>query len=194
MEKRVGNLKTKISHLTSANKSSFTLFELVIVILIIGIVSYLAIASIPKIGDKESKVITFHNLPQFLKNFEEEKELDLYILGMNCDEVILLSNGDEVVFENEIVVSNDFRAFRFNYYGEMRVIKFPDLRLGEISKRVCLRFQKFKNGSTSSFIIEDEDKDTFHLYKPLLPKSETFENLQDAKETLLSEQLNPKTL
>jgi type II secretory pathway pseudopilin PulG len=188
----VENLKTKTSLLNRA-KDSFTLFELVIVILIVGIVTFLAVASIPNLEDKSAKTIYLRTLPQFLKDFEE-KELDFYILGMDCDEAVLLSNGDEVVFENELQIPNDLRVYRFNYYGEMRNFKYPDLRIGEVSKRVCLRFQKFSNGSTSSLILEDERGDIFHLYRPLKDFSETFENLRDAEESLLAEELNPKSL
>jgi type II secretory pathway pseudopilin PulG len=192
MEKRVENLKIETSLLNRA-KGSFTLFELVIVILIVGIVTFLAVASIPNIEEKSSRIVYLRTLPQFLKDFEE-RELDFYILGMDCDEAVLISNDDEVTFENELQIPNDLRAYRFNYYGEMRSIRFPDLRIGEVSKRVCLRFQKFRNGSTSSLIVEDENGDTFHLYRPLKDFSETFENLRDAEESLLAERLNPKTL
>jgi hypothetical protein len=171
---------------------SFTLFELILVILIMGIIITF-VGNQTFASPKKSVTIRLDNLPQTVR-MSELKSVDFYILGMDCDKTAWLTPEGSVDVEFNIDIPEDLIPYRFNYYGEMRNFEFQDLMVGERRERVCLKFQLFENETTSSLIIEDRDGDKYYLYRPYFQKPEIFDSLQDAKDALLGEDLNPKVL
>jgi type II secretory pathway pseudopilin PulG len=169
---------------------SFTLFELlIVVVLIIIIISF--VANSPILSGKKPVVVQLSNLPQVLKTLEV-KEVEFYLLGRECDEVLWLSNGESLEVEYEISLSDEISAYRLNYYGELRKFEFPNLRIGEKEEKVCLKFQLFKNGSTTSTILEADEK--VYFYNPYFKKPLLLKTIEEAKEHLVNEDLNPEYL
>ena len=92
-------------------RKGFTLIELMIVIVIIGVVYVLAITSLRNISDK-SKNLTLQNLPQFMESIHSHDELLLTCID-SCRACYLFRDGE---FEDEIdsFMDEDIRVYEFD--------------------------------------------------------------------------------
>lgn len=177
-----------------ASKSrSFTLIELLLVLIIMGLVYSFIGNSI--FSQEKSITIKLQNLPEISRTVGQ-KPLKFIIYGMDCNKYIWLYNEEEALDIDYPIEINakDIKPYRFNYYGELEVYQFLDFRVENRAERVCLEFNLFENGSNSSYVLEDESKDLYYLFRPYYQAVEIYKSLDDARENILREDLNPKTL
>jgi len=177
----------------SKNRDSFTLIELVLVIIIMGVLySFIGNSLFTK---ENSIVIKLNNLPKIARDLNK-KPLEFTIYGRDCTKMVWIYNREELVdVEYQVNINaKDIKAYRFNFYGELHQFEFLDFRIENKTERVCLRFETFKNGSNSSYILEDEKTDLFYLFRPYFKDVEIFKSLGDAQDSYLAEDLNPRTL
>jgi hypothetical protein len=176
----------------SRSRGSFTLIELLLVLILMGLVYGFIGNSI--FSREDSITLKLNNLPEVARDIGQ-RPLKFIIFGSDCDEYAWLSNGDRVGAEYSIDINaKDITPFRFNYFGELREYEFHDLIIDNRVENVCLEFNLFKNGSNSSYILEDREADLYYLFRPYYQPVETYKTLEDAKEQLLREDSNPKTL
>ena len=177
----------------SENRKSFTLIELILVIIIMGIVySFIGNSLFKK---ENSITITLKNLPEVARDLNI-KPLKFIIFGRECSQMVWLDkDGNSINVKYGVSInSRDLKPYRFNFYGELEQFEFIDFRFENRVKKVCLEFEFFKNSSNSSYILEDEKKDIFYLFKPYFKSVQTFKSLEEAKDIYLSEELNPSYL
>ncbi|HIC10951.1 MAG TPA: hypothetical protein EYO61_06325 [Campylobacterales bacterium] len=197
MEKREEKQKTEIllMNLVSANRS-FTLIELLLVLILMGLVYSFVANSFTKM--EKRKTISLQNLPETLRQIAEEnhqKELRFLIYGYDCNKYTILGEDGTIEVDTSIQInSKNLIPYRLNYYGDLVQFQFFDFYHENSSEKVCLEFQLFKNGSNSSYILEDEKDKLFYLYRPYFQPVEIYKSFEDAKENLLREELNPKSL
>jgi len=175
------------------NRESFTLIELILVIVIMGIV-YSFIGN--TIFKKENSIIVkLNNLPEIARDLKKNP-LEFIIYGRDCTNLIWIYNREESLdVEYEININaKDLKPYRFNNYGELDQFEFLDFRADNRIERVCFKFETFKNSSNSSYIIEDEKTDLFYLFRPYFRSVEIFKSLESAKDSYLAEELNPESL
>ena len=161
----------------------FTLIELLIVLIIMGIVySFIGNSIFSK---NKSTTLTLKNLPEVARQIAKEREykpLTFLIYGTRCDKYIWLSNNEPLNVEFKIDINgNHIKPYRFNYYGELDSYQFLDFYIDNRKERVCLEFHLFKNYSNSSYILEDDEKDTFYLFRPYYQPVEIYKSLDEAK-------------
>jgi len=77
---------------TSLRKQAFSLIELLIVILIIGIVYTLVVGNFDKVKDKNQK-LTLENLKEYLQDLPYEKSAELLCMN-DCKECKILLDGE----------------------------------------------------------------------------------------------------
>jgi len=179
--------------MTPASKSrGFTLIELLIVLIIMGLVYSFVGNSIFK--KEKSITVTLKNLPEVSRNIGA-KPLKFVIYGMDCDKYLWLNGDEPIDIEYPIEIDGkDIKPYRFNYYGELEEYQFLDIFIEEKRESVCLEFNLFENGSNSSYILEDEKSGLFYLFRPYYQPVEIYKSLDNARDNLLREDLNPKTL
>lgn len=182
-------------NLVSANRS-FTLIELLLVLILMGLVYSFVANSFTKM--EKRKTISLQNLPETLRQIAEEnhqKELRFLIYGYDCNKYTILGEDGTIEVDTSIQInSKNLIPYRLNYYGDLVQFQFFDFYHENSSEKVCLEFQLFKNGSNSSYILEDEKDKLFYLYRPYFQPVEIYKSFEDAKENLLREELNPKSL
>jgi len=177
----------------SKNRNSFTLIELILVIMIMGIAySFIGNSLFKK---ENSIVIKLKNLPQIARSLEK-KPLEFIIYGRDCQKMVWLYNKTEPVEVKYKVKINakNIKAYKFNFYGELDEFQFQDLRVENRVEQVCLRFELFKNNSNSSYILEDKSSELFYLFRPYFKRVEISKSFSEIEEQFLSEELNPETL
>jgi len=149
------------------SKLAFTLIELIIVILIIGIVSVLVI-KLPSISSPQPKI-------EDLRNY-------LYPNGV----FYLLSDGEEIVNKEKNTTLNIkfFAPEIYIYDGkEFKKVKFGYLN----NKRIIFKYS-VKNGIGDSFILKNEN--IYYVFKPFFIKK--YFSFEDAKEAFLLTRYMPR--
>jgi len=147
------------------SKLAFTLIELIIVILIIGIVSSLVI----KLPSLTSSTVKIEDLREYL-----------YPNG----EFYLFNDGEEVVKDKNVTLNIKFFAPEvYKYNGEFKRSDFGYLN----DKKIVFKYS-VKNGIGDSFILKNED--VYYVFKPFYIKK--FNNFEEAKEAFLLNKYIPK--
>lgn len=136
-------------------KKAFTLLELLLVVLIIGIVYGLAVNSIKQYGER-TFVLSLETLPEYLKGFHRQNRVTLLCTDA-CQECRVVVDGAEVK-KVDPFIDGALRAYRFDAALGTRDIGFtPYYDEEDRESEVCFRFEIFPNGSSSEMIIELEE-------------------------------------
>ncbi len=156
-----------------SKREGFTLLELLIVILLISIFTFLAFA--------------------VLKKSDSSKSEQFDLMHLRKPPVDIPSSGAELVCINEckecyfVYPNMDSNSKIESSFGKIKAYlidnenSLQEIDFGRIDdNRVCLRFHYYGNGSNSEMIIESKGK--FYYYPTYFGKTEIFDNISDAKE------------
>jgi hypothetical protein len=164
------------------NKKAFSLFELILVIILIGIVYSLVLGKLDK--KQNLSINKIENLKDILSNNSQSVRL---IVFDKCSRVII--NDKEKDFDKKLF--KDIEVYTVEDDALKRV-EFAPISINEKIYDVCLKFNIYKNGSSSSFIIKKGEK--YVVFFPYFKNSEVFTNESDAIEayqnTKLLEEFN----
>ena len=151
------------------SKLAFTLIELILVVILIGFISFLVIRLPSFVSSKEVSILT-------LRKF-------LYPNGT----FYLFNDGSEIAIKDKNISLNipfetpEVYVFNGNFFEK----KEFDEYLGD--KKIVFKY-RVKRGIGDSFILHSGDK--FYVFKPFLIKS--FDNFSDAKDFFLLRDYQPK--
>ena len=164
------------------HKKAFTLIELLIVVVIIGVVYGLVIGSMKKINDKESH-LDFKSLPDFVQSFYQRNHV-AFVCSDNCRECMLYI--DDKPLKKVDAFMRDERHLRFWYYdantGVQELLFTPLFDEDDREFDVCFRYEIFEDGSSSEMIIET--KEHAYEYHGSLSGVSVYSSLQDAEDAL----------
>jgi len=160
------------------NKKAFSLFELILVVILIGLVYSLVLG---KINNKNNlKVHKLKNLKSILLSYPQKK-IELIVYD-KCKRVSI--NGIEKDFDTnifkdiEVYDVEDERLIQINFDPYIQKEKVYD---------VCLRFNIYKNKSSSSYIIKKNNK--YILFYPYFKNSEVYLTEDEAIEAFTNKKL-----
>ncbi len=162
-------------------KKAFTLIELLIVVVIIGVVYGLVISSMKKINDKEAH-LDFGSLPEFAQSFYKRNHV-AFVCTNNCRECTLYIDGEPLKKVDAFM--RDERHLRFWHYdantGVQELLFTPLFDEDDREFDVCFRYEIFEDGSSSEMIIETK-KRTYDYHGALsgVTSYPTLQNTLDA--------------
>ena len=174
-----------------SKKRAFTLIELMIVIIIIGLVYAIALSNLKKSGTKEQ--INFEDLRSALSKYQKSHQYLKYtIYGDECQNASLLIEGKQqsdikILFKkdkNMEVLTND-------RYGDIIKKEYEKKMMDKKEQRVCLEYELYPNGSGSSYIVKYQEK--YYVFHPFFEKTKIFDDQEEAVENLLHNKLYPKS-
>lgn len=173
------------------NRHGFTLFELLIVVLLIAILYGVFINKLQQNAPKEQREqVTLTTLKKLLSQFPVQHEREV-ICTEPCKECRIyldghpLEEGELTLFETPPTV------WRPDPYGAYQPVTFsPLLDPRHEAKQVCFRFSLFRNGSSSSYIVQTGEK-RYLVFRPYLFPVTEYASLDDARESVDSEALLP---
>ena len=150
------------------SKVAFTLIELILVVILIGLVSFLVIRLPSFVSSKEVSILTLRKY--------------LYPNG----KFYLLSNGNEIVVKDKNSTLNlNFETPEvFVYNGNF----FDKKDFGYLKDKKVVFKYVVKNGVGDSFILQNGNK--FYVFKPFLIKK--FNSFDGAKDFFLLKKYQPK--
>jgi len=139
-------------------KRAFTLIELLLVVVIMGVVYALVVGAMQRINDKEYK-LSFLSLASFLEDFHQQNEVSLVCID-NCRHCGLYVDGAKTADVNAFMRDErqlDFWSYDANYGS--RPLTFKPL-FDEDGREfdVCFAYTFFPDGSQSEMIVETRNK------------------------------------
>ncbi|MBA1437558.1 MAG: prepilin-type N-terminal cleavage/methylation domain-containing protein [Epsilonproteobacteria bacterium] len=164
-------------------KKGFSLIELLIVIVIIGVVYTLVITKLHTVNNQEAEQLTLQTLKSYVAKFLGEANGAQVLCFEDCERCELYVDGVKRA-DLPKLVSKDVRIYRYDQtFGMQEVI--PELFFDKegLEEELCFSFKFFKEGVTQQYYIEDDGK-VYDYTDPFsdLKVYETLEDLQDAKE------------
>ena len=157
-------------------KRAFTLLELLLVVLIIGLVYGLAVGKMKSFGEKTYD-LSLMRLPQYLQEFHERNHVAAVCID-RCNDCSLYVNG-AAVKKLEPFVDNSAEYYRFDpVYGARDVTWMPLVDEDGREEEVCFRYDIFEDGSRTEMIVKYRDKAV--ALPGLFGEAREFASLEDA--------------
>lgn len=162
-------------------KKAFTLFELLIVVLIISVLYGLFLQNLDFRKDQES--YGFKNLKEFLENFWEKgalrERLEL-ICYDDCSVCNVFQNGEMI--EEGFETQGAIRAYEFTENDILEDVMYENIEIGRDSFDVCFRYSLYPNGSGDQIVAEYQEQ--VYLFQPYFESTTMYETLFEAKDAL----------
>ena len=184
--------RIKISHMPSAlsNKKGFTLFELMIVVLLIGIIYGIFVHKLSQKERRSAKdTVTLETLKTFLSSFSPKEEAVLRCFTP-CKTCRVYRDGKQVDDLEISLFEEAPNAYTNDAFGQLRRIEFVPI---EGKKKqimdVCFEFTLFENGSSSNYIVEYDKK--AYLFDPYLKPVKVYDSLDAASAAFDKSKLLP---
>lgn len=169
-------------------RKAFSLIELLIVVIIIGVVYNLAVGSFEKIAKPQSQKITLQNLKSFLVKLEYEKQIKLLCLD-DCSRCNLFIDGAvaedfEKVFEDFL----DMSVQVYRYDPLLGVVEYQQelyFDSNDIEQRVCFSYVMDKDKIGEQIVVKFKEKVyDFSDYTDDVMLYDSLEEFMESKEKL----------
>jgi prepilin-type N-terminal cleavage/methylation domain-containing protein len=171
------------------NSKGFTLFELLIVIVIIGLIYGLFVSNLQN-KEVDSDAITLLSMKKTLLNQPFKRQSDI-ICFEPCQECFIYNDSQKSESEAFSLFNAPPKVYVKDQYDRLELQQFlPFKSEGEQFKDVCFRFTLFNNKSSSHFIVENEKK--FYLFHPYMADVQELQTLPEAEKLFSDKTLLPK--
>lgn len=158
------------------NKKAFSLIELMIVIVIIGVIYSLVVAKITLPAEKKLSP-SLKTLKAYVASFIGEGNKATLVCTDSCKKCMVTRDGVKIM-DIEPFFNPDIMLYRYDFF------------MGDIplQQKNCFEFSMDRNGVSDQVIVVTEDK--VYDYVPYFSSVEVYdslEDLHDAREKLISE-------
>lgn len=174
-------------------KKAFSLIELLIVVLIVGIVYTLAISGFESLKEGKAKP-SLLNLKTYLSKVEHKNEVKLICLD-GCESCFVLVDGEinqEFSSEFDGFLDSSVKTYLFNVNtGLQSKADSVFFNSEDVSENICFSFSVDKKGVSDQVIVEYKD-DVYDFTSHLSPtkKYASTQELIDEKQKIINEVLN----
>lgn len=169
-------------------RKAFSLIELLIVVIIIGVVYNLAVGSFEKIAKPQSQEVTLQELKGFLAKIEYEKEIKLLCLD-DCSRCNLFVDGVaaedfEEVFEDFLDISVEV----YRYDPLLGVVEYQQelyFDRNDVEQRVCFSYAMGRDRIGEQILVKFKEKVyDFSAYSNEVMLYNSLEEFIESKEKL----------
>lgn len=173
------------------HKSAFSLIELLIVIVIVGVVYTIAISNFKKVEDGTTKV-TLSSLREVLHSFPHERSVELICLDncSRCDVFIdAQKQAQNTLFDD--FVDDSIVVYRYDFnVGVSEIKKKVYFNLQNVEEDICFSFSVDNKGVGDQVLVEYKDRVyDFTYYMDATPVYSSMQEAINAKEKLRQELL-----
>jgi len=166
-------------------KKAFSLIELMIVIVIIGVVYTLAVVQLQNVKDETFKP-SFLNLKEYLSSFitEDAKSARLLCLD-DCSKCGIYVNGEQVE-KLDSFFDESIEVYRYDFLlGAQKLQESVYFNEENVQESVCFSFTMYKNKISQQLLVSYNEK--AYDYTTYFEKTKVYdslENLVEAKEQM----------
>lgn len=161
-------------------KKAFTLIELIVVILIVGL-TYSLIFSSNSFNFKKEEKVELSNLKQFLlENFSFEKELSFICIEDNFTCYVKIDNDLLKGFEIKNFFNTKPNIYEYN--RDKKEIEFKDLRVDNFDYKVIFQLKVDSDYKTNQFVLDAVDNNVY-VFNPIFTKPKIYKSLDEVFKT-----------
>lgn len=161
-------------------KSSFTLIELIIVILIISITYLLIFSNVNFNTKNKEEKVTLYNLEDFLlKNFEFEKSLSFVCIEEKFTCFVKVDDKLQKDFKIEKFFKQKPDVYEYN--KDEKKLEFKELRVDNFNYEVIFELKINSDYKINEFIIDTLDNEVF-VFNSIFTKPKIYKTLRDSYE------------
>ncbi len=171
------------------NSKAFTLFELLIVIILIGLIYGLFVSSLHN-KEVQSDAITLLSMKKTLLKQSYEKKSEIVCLEP-CQECFIYNDGEKSEAKAFSLFKTPPKVYKKDYYGRLEKQQFlPLFNKENVQQDVCFRFSVFNNKSSSNYILEADEK--FYVFPAYMRDVNMTKTLEEATKLFDNKSLLPK--
>lgn len=165
---------------------AFSLVELIIVILIIGVVYTLAVGNFQNFSDKTDK-LTLQNLKEYLSSLKYKNNVKILCLNKCSNCYIFLDGGKSDTLED--FLDEEVKTYRYEFhYGYTEAQKNVYFNKYGIEEDVCFSYEIDRNGIGEQLLIGYKEKYyDFSTYFGDIAVYDSIESATAAKEEIQRE-------
>lgn len=161
-------------------KKSFTLIELIIVILIISITYLLIFSNVNFNTKNKEEKVTLYNLEDFLlKNFEFEKSLSFVCIEEKFTCFVKVDDKLQKDFKIEKFFKQKPDVYEYN--KDEKKLEFKELRVDNFNYEVIFELKINSDYKINEFIIDTLDNEVF-VFNSIFTKPKIYKTLRDSYE------------
>ncbi len=162
---------------TVLSSKAFTLFELLIVVLLIGILYGIFVHKLSKPPQADTDKLTLINIKNFLSDLPYKRKAEIICLEP-CKECHIYLDGKKADDEGFSLFKTSPNIYFPDNFGQVRTISFlPIIDKNNAINNVCFKFSLFNNKSSSHYGVEDNEK--FYLFDPYMKPVEITTSFSD---------------
>ena len=159
-------------------RTAFTLIELMIVIVIMGVVYTLAINNFSRLSDT-SKRVSLDNLKEYLASLKYAKSARLLCLD-DCSHCAIYLDGNKTK-KIDGLLDDSVKTYRYsNSYGFIQKEPETFFNSDGVEENVCFSYTLDNNKIGDQVLIAYKNK--FYDMTPYLQNTQVYNTLQDAKD------------
>lgn len=170
---------------------AFTLMELVVVILLLGLLSLLVLNNF-NFKRTLSSELSIENFPTYIKKLGLEDSMVFYIYGDKCEKNILLSHGKSYKKNISLSFKKSYKVLKMNTSGKLEQVIFSNTILSKKIRHVCFKLNFQKRGFSDKIILDKDGK--YLLFLPIYQEVKEFSTLEDAKNIYFNDNMLPKSI
>ena len=155
-------------------RRAFSLMELMLVVVIIGIVYAFALSSFKPPDPKDLEAFSLMTLPKYLRENFALQDVKL-VCFEPCGKCDVLVDGQWQGEPVELFTSSDVRSYSLDTEGFAKQSEFAPHDIQDAYKQACFILHKRSNGSIDPIVLESEGK--FIYYKAGYEDVESFKTL-----------------
>jgi prepilin-type N-terminal cleavage/methylation domain-containing protein len=164
-------------------RSAFTLFELMIVVVIIGVIYSLILSNFHT--KKQVKILKIEDIKEaLLPLWSKGKRIDFYLYDSCQKSAIFLNEVYQETKEIEIPLKRfqSIELYKPDMRGEAQKVTFTPIMIDNKLHKVCFKYSIFPNGSNSSYLLKKDNK--FYIFYPYFQDVNTTDELSEAIDLL----------
>lgn len=164
-------------------RSAFTLFELMVVIIIIGVIYGIFVQNIDVL-EEEKKEFRFENLKAFLTRYQNDNTISIICLEENlkgCSDCRIYIDGKPT--ESQISLDPEMTVWYLDSDDILEKKDYGTILYDNDYVKKCFEFSLYPNGSSTEMIVEHQNKT--YLFFPYFQPTKIFEDPNDASLYLL---------
>lgn len=169
-------------------KTAFTLFELILVIFIIGVIYTLVGVGFNSFENSEQKL----SLQNLKYNLLQNKDLKLpfeFVCFDSCKKCVVLVDNKVVADEFEIALDEHLEIMNIDKMGNFERFEHRNRFINNQLEKVCFEFKIYENGSSDKLLIKNFDK--FYIFHSFFGDVNITSSEEDAKLLFYNEKEYP---
>lgn len=167
-------------------RGAFSLIELMIVIVIMGVVYTLSVNSFKSVGE-ESSSVNLNNLKEYLVSLKAKKNAKILCLD-ECSSCDILVDGEKKAVLDDFL-DDSVVVYRYEYLtGVQEKMKEIYFNEDDVQEDVCFSYSVDSKGVGDQVLVEFREK--VYDFTNYFEGTQTYENMQEAiqsKEKLIEE-------